>query len=349
MKKVVLCIAGLLLLTACGDDDQDFDTEIAAPVSVEEIKLDSIEQFTITTGTVNSKKEVTLRALNQGLYKLQTNPDTGKPFALGDHVGTGQTIIRLVNPEQEASIRIDSRRLHLETTQLEYEKQQSLFEKGGVTRRELKDAERTYMDADYDYQNALLQLAKLQVVTLFEGYLTDLPYYTPGTLVSAGQPMAQIMDYSDLYLDVNLPGKDLGTVEPGQQVRIMNYTLPNEVLTGELTQVSPALDPQSRSFKATIQVANPDLLLRPGMFVKAEIIVARHDSTIVIPKEILLAKQQGKTIFVVDKGAADERVVTTGLENPDQIEILTGLDENERLVVKGFETLRDHSKVKVIR
>jgi len=344
-----LLLAGALLLTSCGDDGEDFEAEIAVPVSVEEVKLRSIEEFIIATGTVNSTKEMDLVSEMRGLYELQTNPSTGRPFVLGDRVTAGTTIVRLENPEELNNARLDSRRLHLETAELEFEKQQSLFDKGGVTRRELADAERTFIDARYDYENAVLRLAKLAAVAPFDGYITDLPYHTPDTPVAAGQRLAQVMDYAGLHLDVSLPGKDLDRVSPGQDVRIMNYTLPDDTLSAQVAQVAPALDPQSRSFKVSIEVANPELLLRPGMFVKAEIVVARRDSAVVVPKDILLAKRQGRTVFVVDKGAADERVVSTGLENPDEIEITAGLMENERLVVKGFETLRDHAKVKVIR
>ena len=114
-------------------------------------------------------------------------------------------------------------------------------------------------------------------------------------------------------------------------------------------QVSPAIDPVSRSFKAAVRVNNPEQQLRPGMFVKFDAIVAHKDSVIVIPKSIILAKRAGNTVFVVDKGAAFEKVITTGLENSDQVEVVEGLSVDDRLVVKGYETLRNRSKVKVVK
>lgn len=132
-------------------------------------------------------------------------------------------------------------------------------------------------------------------------------------------------------------------------MRVTNYSFPNDTLHGQVQQVSPAIDPTTRSFKATATIDNPKWLLRPGMFVKAEIIAAKKDSAIVIPKNIIISKRRGKTVFVVDRGAADERVITTGLENQEEVEVTEGLKLQERLVVKGFETLRDHSKVKIIR
>jgi len=85
------------------------------------------------------------------------------------------------------------------------------------------------------------------------------------------------------------------------------------------------------------------------MFVKAEIVVAAKDSAIVIPKDIILSKRRGKTVYIVEKGAAQERAISTGLENPEFVEVTTGLKKDERLVVKGFEMLRHRSKVKIIR
>ena len=68
-----------------------------------------------------------------------------------------------------------------------------------------------------------------------------------------------------------------------------------------------------------------------------------------IPKAVIISDQRGKRVFVVQENTALERIVETGMENEDTIEVISGLEENERLVVKGFETLRDKSKVKVLQ
>jgi multidrug efflux pump subunit AcrA (membrane-fusion protein) len=95
-------------------------------------------------------------------------------------------------------------------------------------------------------------------------------------------------------------------------------------------------------------IDNPELKLRPGMFVKADIEVARRDSAIVISKEIIVSGNRGKTVYIVEKGAVRERIITTGLETETLVEVIEGLKKNERVVTKGFETLRDRSKVKII-
>jgi len=239
--------------------------------------------------------------------------------------------------------------MNLDISQREFEKQKSLYEKGGVTLRELNTSELDFINAKYNYDNAILQLAKMKITAPFSGVIIDLPYYTENTRVATGSVMAEIMNYSKLYLEVNLPGKEMTRVKPGQPIRVMNYTISEDTLRGEVTQVSPALDPNTRTFKATLMVDNPDWSLRPGMFVKGEMVVAKNDTALVIPKEIILSKQRGRTIFIVERGTAQERVITTGLENPEYVEVLRGLRENDRVIVKGYETLQNRSRVKVVR
>ncbi|MCD4692599.1 MAG: efflux RND transporter periplasmic adaptor subunit, partial [Calditrichales bacterium] len=302
-STIIFFLITFVILISCSDDQSDTGTEISVPVSVEEIKLKPIEEFITATGTVNASKEAILKSETSGFYRLAINPKTKRTFALGDLVKKDSVIIYLDNPELENTTKIESQKLNLEISKQEFEKQKSLYEKGGVTFRELKNAEKTSMDAQYNYDNALIQLDKLKITAPFNGVIVDLPYYTRGTKVDAGLRMTQVMNYSKLYMEVNLPGKSMADIKVNQTVRVMNYTMPDDTLFGKITQVSPALDPDTRSFKSSIVINNSDLLLRPGMFSKAEIIVASKDSAVVIPKDIILSKRRGKTVFIVEKGA----------------------------------------------
>jgi len=157
------------------------------------------------------------------------------------------------------------------------------------------------------------------------------------------------MDYRTMYMDVQLPEKYISVIKPGQIVKMTNYTLPDDTIIGNVTQLSPAIIADTRTFKGIISINNPDLLFRPGMFVKADIVTNLEDSAIVIPKNIILSRQKGKTVFVIDRGVAVERIIETGLENLTDIEVTRGLAKNERVVTSGFETLSNKSKVKIIK
>jgi len=218
-----------------------------------------------------------------------------------------------------------------------------------VTLRELKNAERTYIDAQYSYDNAKIQIDKLTIRAPFDGKVVDLPYYTQGTKIEMNSVIVQLMDYSQLYAEVNFPVSELERIKTNQQIQVTHYNVKGDTLTGKISQVSPTLDPDTRSFGGLVLIDNPNQIIRPGMFVKIETVVAQKDSVIVIPKNIILSKRKGKTVYIVEKGAAQERIINSGIENAEFIEIREGLKVGERLVTKGFETLHKHSKVKIVR
>ncbi len=349
MKRIYLFVGLILSFWGCQESGSGDELEISMPVSVLEIKPGSIEEFITTTATVNASKNTVLYSEIEGKYRLQVNKQTGKYYSSGDQISKDEIIIILDNPEHENNIKIESQKLNLDISKREFDKQKSLYEKGGVTLRELKNSERSFIEAKYTYENALIQLQKMQISAPFSGIIIDLPYHTQNTKIPVNQVLLELMDYDQLYAEVFYPAKELGRIQVGQNLRVTHYSMSKDTLWGEITQVAPALNPDTRSFKAQILVANIQHLLRPGMFVKVETIVARKDSVIVIPKEIILSKRHGKTVYVVEKGAAFRRIVTTGIENAEQVEIMDGLKEKDRLVIKGFETLRNRSKVKIVR
>ncbi len=347
----ICLLSGLAIVAASGCKNQqtDAETEVAVPVSVLDIRPSSIEEFIETNGTVYPTREAELKSEMSGKYMLQNNPRTGRPWALGDRVSTGDVIVKFEDAEYVNGIQIDSKKLNLDVSENEYEKQKSLLEKGGATVREMKTSEQSLINARYTYAAAELQLAKMMVKAPFDGVIVDLPFYTSGIKLASGQSLVKIMDYRKLYMEFQLPEKDLAKVSVNQKVRVLNYALPDDTLYGAISQLSPAISPDTRNFKGSLTISNDDLRLRPGSYIKAEIITRAKDSTIVIPKSIIVSRQRGKTVFVIDNNSAMERVISTGLENPDSVEIIKGLQMNERVVIEGFETLGNRSKVKIVR
>jgi RND family efflux transporter MFP subunit len=349
VQKILVLIALIGAATACNNQPTNTATELAVPVSVTDIKPASIEKVINTTGTLNATKTTVLKTEMTGKYKLLTNPRTRRPFALGDVVDNGQVIIQLEDAEYVNGIGLEAKKLNLEISEQNMKKQESLYEKGGVTLLDFRNAEVSYTNAKDAFERANLQLAKMKVQAPFRGVITDLPAITNGTQVASGTSVVSLMDYSTMTVEVNLPEKYITDVAIDQDVRIMNYTLPNDTLHGNVKELSPAISTETRTFKGVIQVANPDLKLRPGMFAKADIVLARKDSVIVIPKDIIISSQRGKTVFIVDNGTAVEKRITLGYENQNEAEVTSGIKMNDRMVVKGFETLKNRSKVKIVK
>jgi membrane fusion protein (multidrug efflux system) len=349
MKRYLIVPAALIIaLTGCRNRDQNLAADVEIPVSVEEIKLKTIEEFVNTTGTAFPRGEIELKTKIAATYFLEKNSRAGRFWQMGDRVNPGDIIARLEDEEYINSVKMETNQLNLELMESELRKQESLYEKGGVTLKELKTAEINYENAKTTVVNSKLQLEKTRIVSPIDGVIVDLPYHTQGTQIETGVTVVKIMDYKTMYMDVQLPEKYISDIHTGQFVKLTNYTIPEDTIIGHVTQLSPAINADTRTFKGTVSIDNHNYLLRPGMFVKADIVTDRKDSVIVIPKNIILSRQRGKTVFIVDRGVAAERIIETGLENITDVEVTRGLEKNERVVISGFETLSNRSKVKII-
>lgn len=348
-KNLIIIAASIIAVAGCRNQNQNLTADVEIPVSVEDIRLKSIEEFVNTTGTAFPKGEITLKAKIVASYYLEKNPQTERTWELGDKVKAGSLIARLEDREYVNSVKLETNELNLELSESELKKQESLYEKGGVTLKDLKTASINYANAKTTVESARLQLEKTRIVAPIDGVIVELPYYTQGTQIESGSEIVKIMDYQIMYMNVQLPEKYINTIKPEQSVKLTNYTIPEDTLIGKITQLSPAINADTRTFQGNILIKNPNYLLRPGMFVKADIVTDHKDSVVVIPKSIILSRQRGKTVFIIDRGVAAERIIETGLENITDVEITRGLAKNERVVTSGFETLSNKSKVKIIK
>ena len=125
--KLIFLFITIIIFVGCEEDSPDIDVESSIPVRVEEVIHNNIKEYAFATGTVQAINELVVKAQQSGYYRLQTNPRTGKPFAMGDKVRQGEIIIILFNPEYENQIAFDSKKLNYEMSEREYEKQQKRY------------------------------------------------------------------------------------------------------------------------------------------------------------------------------------------------------------------------------
>ncbi len=347
--KILLLTVFIALLTACGNQQQGTQTEIETPVSVQELKKSSISKLVNTTGTALATYSTELNAEMGGFYILRNNPATGRVYKLGDAVRKGELIISIEDQEFENGVAINSKELNLEIAEQEQSKQKALYEKGGVTLSEMRNTEVRVTNARYDLENAKLNLEKMSIRAPFTGVIVSLPHYTPQSKIAQGSEMVGLMAYSKMYMDINLPESAIEYVGPNQLVHITHYTMPHDTLSGVISELSPAISTETRTFKGKILVDNNELKLRPGMFVKADIVVEQADSVLVIPKDVVISRRNRKYVYVVERNSAILRDITTGLEDDVNVEVVEGLKEGDNLIIKGYETLRQNSRVKVLK
>jgi len=347
-RIIAYCILSLFFMVACNNQPQTTQSDIETPVSVRELKPGSISSFFNTSGTAQATFSVDLNSEMSGLYQLQMNPRTGRPFKLGDAVSKDQLIIRFEDKEYENSIRIESRQLSLEIADQEQVKQKELYEKGGVTLTQLRNSEVSATNARYELENANISLQKMNVVAPFDGVIVSLPHYSSDVKVSQGQPMVGIMDYSRLYMEINLPESAIAYIQVNQPVNITHYTLPYDTLKAVISEISPAISSETRTFRGKVLIDNTALKLRPGMFVKADVIIDSADDVIIIPKDVIQTARNSKYVYIVERNMAVMRTIITGIEDDDNVQVLDGLYENDNLIIRGYETLRQNSRVRVL-
>jgi RND family efflux transporter MFP subunit len=186
------------------------------------------------------------------------------------------------------------------------------------------------------------------------GILTKVLTTSDGEVAAGGTIVAEVMDFDRVIVDLDLGTGEVLDVRPGQTVRVATYQ--EEIgRDGEVVRIAPAIDLQSRTFRVEVDVANGEHRLRPGMFVRAQIVLDRHDDVLVVPPDAVVERAGRLTVFVVEytktRGAevsqesAQVREVALGLIADDAIEITSGVQAGDRVVVAGQDTLKDGTRV----
>ena len=196
----------MLTFVACDQTEEETPKiDIAAPVSVLQIKTDNLSRFTIATGNAMADKEMELKSTLGGVFQLKNHPKYNRPYKLGDRVRAGQPFMEIIDNEYVNAISLESKKMNLKLAEKTLIKQQSVFEKGGVTEREVQNAELQVTTAKNDLENAQIRLAKMKMDIPISGVIVDFPNYTPNSIIQQGAPLGKIMNYSKMYIDVNLP------------------------------------------------------------------------------------------------------------------------------------------------
>ena len=167
---------------------------------------------------------------------------------------------------------------------------------------------------------------------------------TIGATVGSDANLFKIIDLSRVWIDANVFEKDLERVRRGQEVKVLVPAFPESRFSGRVILINSVVDPETRSVKVRTEVTNPDGRLKPDMFANVQIITDLHRASISIPQSAVL-NDGGKTVvFVADGSGYQKRVVITGIQSGDRIEIRDGLNPGDKVVVKGNYLLLQQSK-----
>jgi len=187
-----------------------------------------------------------------------------------------------------------------------------------------------------------LQLSRTQVVAPVAGEIVQRNAQVGGIASAAGAPMFTIIRDGALELQADVAERDLLRLAAGQAARLMSVSS-DEPLAGIVRLVEPSVDISTRLGRARITVDAPELL-RPGMFVDAEILVAERNG-LAIPVSAVGADANGATVMRVRDGLVERIVVETGIRDSGMVEILSGLQAGDLVVTKAAAFVRDGDRV----
>jgi RND family efflux transporter MFP subunit len=291
-----------------------------------------------TTGSLRASRTANILVEVRGDLFYVAGPDGRKPVE-GMRVQAGQQIARIQSPEYLNSIRLESREMAVENARNALAERQALFDEQLTVQSDVQAARKTLTDAISDLENARIQLEKLNVYAPIAGYLTGLVDTTEETIVEANTTIGQVVDYARALVDLRIPNSQMPMIDRGQEVRISNYAFRDQLFPGRITVLDPTLDPTSRTFRIEVAVDNPNLVLRPGMFVKADVVVEQRAD--------VLERRSRSVVFVEEAGVAQEREIEIGLQDDVMAEVVDGLAEGERVITSNYETLRSRTQVRV--
>lgn len=166
-----------------------------------------------------------------------------------------------------------------------------------------------------------------------------------GQSIATGQLLYTIADLSAVWIDVQLRETDAAAARPGIAVDIQVTGLPGRTLKGRVSYVYPTLDSASRSIRARIEVSNPGILLKPGMYVTAQLITPTR-STLTVPNSAVLRTGERNVVFVdIGNGTLAPHDVELGAVTSDYTEVLSGLQPGQRVVTSAQFLLDSESNL----
>jgi membrane fusion protein, multidrug efflux system len=270
----------------------------------------------------------------------------------GSTVAKGDLLLRLDTSEEEAQLR--AAEAQTEMSKLNAERTQSLRAGNTVSQSELDQAEATLKQnaANADVIRAAIE--KKTIRAPFAGRL-GIWQVNIGTTLDARRPLISLQSLTPVYADFSLPQQNLSQLKTGQPVQVTCDAYPDQKFDGVLTAINPDLDAVTRSVPVRATFENTNQLLRPGMFVRVEVVLPDEKNVLAIPSTAILSAPYGDSVFLIEPQVANgvtnlivqQKFVRTGRSHGDFISVESGLNPGDRVVTAGIFKLHNGMSVQV--
>ena len=285
-------------------------------------------------GSLRSDESVVLRPEVAGrIQKLN--------FTEGAMVKAGQVLVQLDDAIPRAELA--QAQANLSLSQSQFKRSEALQKQGFVSQQARDEARSALQSQQASASLARARLDKLTIRAPFDG-MVGLRAVSPGDFVSEGQDLAPLVAIDPLKVDFRVPELYLTRLKVGQTLSLRLDALPGDVREGRVLAVSPVVDAGGRSVLLRATVANPDRTLRPGMFARVQL-VFNEEQALVVPETALAPSGENQYVFRVRDKKAQRVMVTLGERRDGRVEILSGLEPGDDVVVSGLQRVSDGATV----
>ena len=258
---------------------------------------------------------------------------------VGDYVYAGQVLAEMDR------LNLDQARLKLVNDSTELSRVRDLYKQGGVSQSDYEQLELAYNVSKSTYdnlvENTVLRSPLSGVVTARN--------YDRGDMYGMASPIFVVQQITPVKILVGISEKDYTRIHRGDKVTLTVDAIPGRVFEGKVNRLHPVMDSSTHTFNVEVVVQNSDRALRPGMYARVNVVFEVRRSIVVSDTAVL--KQQGsgqKAVYLYgEDGTARYTVVTLGRHFDGRYEILSGLNEGDRVIVSGNSGLKNGDKVEL--
>lgn len=345
-RLMVLAVAvSLAFLAACGQAPEadevladEAETVEQIPVEVGQAELGSVSAFYSATASLeaDARAQVVPRISGQVTELLVEE---------GDSVEAGQVLARL--DADRLRLQLAQAKANMRRLEQDFDRHREMHQRDMIS-TETFDR----LKFEFEAQTAQYELAQLEVsysdITAPIAGVISVRDVRVGNQVNTTDPVFEITALDPLQAVLNVPERELSRLHPGQTAALRADALPGQEFIGEVARISPVIDPDSGTFRVTVELSGEQQRLRPGMFGRFSIIYDQRDEVVLVPVEAVLSEDGRSSVFVIRDGQAERRAIVPGYRNNGHFEITEGLEAGELVVTTGQASLRTGSAVLVL-
>ncbi len=327
-----------LVFISCGKSGADTNADKMQPVTVkiEILKPARLVDGIQVAGIVKASEDVNLTPEEGGVVK-EWKAKKGETVRKGDLV----CVLR----DEVIKAGYDAAEAQYKMADLNFEKQQKVFDQQGISELQLKNLEygRDAAKANADLMKARWERTQLR--SPFDGTV-DNTIPNEGDFAPPGVPVAHIVNTSIIKIQADVPELYSTSVLPGTEAIITFDALPGDTLKGKVGFVSSTVSSSNRALQVEIVLRNPRRHIKPEMVAKVKLLRQSKANAILVSENVIqLVDRDRSIVFVENGGKAEERRVRLGGRQGILVEVLEGLNAGDHLIVTGFQKVINGSPV----